>query len=85
MASREAGALRPGDVWIDRAKWRGRSFRVRLILESAIPSVVRIIGEDVETGSQHTFEFYRVNRVEIGEPQEVDDEQPEGRRHHGHT
>jgi len=60
-----AGDLRPGDVFNGWA--RLQRFRVVEIGEHAIVGVVKIIGEDVETGDRHAFEFYRVNRVELGE------------------
>jgi hypothetical protein len=60
MWLKEAGALRVGDVWIDRDR---TTFRAVEINEHAIAAIVTVTGEDIATGNRRAFEFYRVNKV----------------------
>jgi hypothetical protein len=69
-----AAPLRPGDEWIDTGGRHAsgapsRDWRLRVVeVEAhAVPTIVKVIGEDVATGERYPFEFYRSNNVQLAE------------------
>ena len=62
MQFKEAGALRVGDIWVDRDR---TTFRAVEINGHAIAAIVTVIGENTTTGDRREFEFYRVNKVAL--------------------
>lgn len=68
MASKEAGKLAVGDVWVN-----GRHrFRVLKTQAGPAPSIVRVASKNLDNSEVETTDFYRVNRVQTemqAEPQ----------------
>lgn len=67
---KEAGALRPGDVWVDLGNDDAWTLRVVEIADDPISTIIKVIGEDVASGDRHAFEFYRPAYVRLADGEE---------------